>query len=158
MAQIWSTDREALEKEGSQMAGCCHHRYLLPSSLLRSGERGGRTGSRTGLREVLRCQEPASSLCFSQGPQILPKHGLDTGLCFAKVQWARWFWEVQHTLHAHTLCVRSTCITQWGRRCSLLFSDTEKMLGVCLVRTVRHHAIECETGLGHKEEKRRKNL
>lgn len=43
MAQIRSTDREALEKEGSQMAVCYHHRYLLHCSLLRSGELGGRT-------------------------------------------------------------------------------------------------------------------
>lgn len=52
--------------------GCCH------CSLPRSGERGGRTVSRTGLHDVLRYQEPASSFCFPQGPQILPEHGLYT--------------------------------------------------------------------------------
>lgn len=50
----------------------------------------------------------------------------------------------------------STCITQWGRRCSLLFPDTENMFGVCLARTVRHHTTERKTGLGHKEGKRHK--
>lgn len=79
-------------------------------------------------------------------------------LCSAKVQWARRFWEVQHTPHAHAICMGSGCVMQWGRRISLLFPDTEKMLGVCLVRTVRHHTIECKIGLGHKEHKRLKNL
>lgn len=157
-AQICSTDREALEKEGFQMAVYCHHRYLLPCSLIRSEELGGRTVSRTGLHEVLTCQEPASSLHFSQGPQILPEHGLYTRLRSAKVQRARQFWEVQHTLHAHTICMGSTCIMQWGRRCSLLLPDTEKMLWVCPARTVRHHTTERENKLGHKEGKRPTNL
>ena len=86
MAQIWSTDQEALEKEGSQMAVCCHHGYLLHCSLLRSGELRGRVMSRTGLHEVFRCQKPAFSLHFSQGPQILPEHGLYTKLCSARVR------------------------------------------------------------------------
>lgn len=66
MAQICSADREALEKEGAQMAVCCHHRYSLRCSLLRSGELRERVMPRTGLRGVLRCQQPPSSLRLSR--------------------------------------------------------------------------------------------
>lgn len=126
--------------------GCCH------CSLPRSGERGGRTVSRTGLHDVLRYQEPASSFCFPQGPQILPEHGLYTWLRLCKILWAQQFWE--HTLQAYTVWLGLTCVTQWNRRCSLLFPEKEKMPGVCLARTARHHTIEHEIGLEHEEDKR----
>lgn len=153
MAQICSADREALEKEGAQMAVCCHHRYSLRCSLLRSGELRERVMPRTGLRGVLRCQQPPSSLRLSQGPRILPEHGPYTRLCSANVQRARWFWEVQHTLRPYTICISSMCIMQWGRRCSLPFPDTEKMLGVCLARTVRHHKTGVRLGWGTRRVK-----
>lgn len=58
-----------------------------------------------------------------------------------------------NTLRMH---MGSMCIMQWDTRSFPLFPGTEKMLGVCLVRTVIHDTVEHETGLGHKEDK--KNL
>lgn len=131
MAQIWPTDQEALEKEGSQMAVCCLRGYWVHCSLLRSGELGEGQHPARGCMKSLATRSLLLASIFSQDPQILLEQGLCNRFSSEKLQRARWFWKAQHTLHAHPVCMGSTCPA----------------------RTDRHHTNEHETGLGHNQDK-----